>query len=305
MLGDALCKFREQSGLTQGSLADKALLSVPTIRHLEKGFGSLQSFAKLLDALELQLTGRNLPPGPSIGHQLAALRKRRALSQRKLAELLSTTQPTIVSIERHSKGRLSVLDRMLTALGAGPVLLPRGTSLPFYASAANASVVHNWQTPKDLLERLYLVFGPFDLDPCSPTHDRSKAPVKARIHFTQQDDGLSLPWHGTVFLNPPYGRELPRWIAKARAEVSAGRAKTAVALIPARTDTGWWHNDIARLADIFFLRGRLRFGDGVQSAPFPSALAVWGAELSTVESLKESLPPCWHQPPDNRESLFP
>jgi hypothetical protein len=57
------------------------------------------------------------------------------------------------------------------------------------------------------------------------------------MHFTAEDDGLSLPWHGTVFVNPPYGRQLPAWIAKAHAEVEQGNARLVVALIPARTDT--------------------------------------------------------------------
>ena len=298
MLSPSLAAARHESGLTQAGLAARAALSVPTVRHLEAGRGQIRSFLKALSALELELGGRNLPPGSSLGARLADLRHRRGLSQRQLAALLGITQPTLVALERRSQGRLSTLEKAFSVLGAGPVLLPAGTSLPFYAGVANASVVHTWQTPKDLLERLYLVFGPFDLDPCSPTRDRAAAPVRARMYFTQEDDGLSLPWHGVVFLNPPYGRELPRWVAKAREEVAAGRARTAIALVPARTDTGWWHNDIARQADIFFLRGRLRFGEGVQSAPFPSALAVWGADALIVQSLKESLPPCWHQGAD-------
>jgi phage N-6-adenine-methyltransferase len=210
--------------------------------------------------------------------------------------MASITPPTLVSLERRFTGRVEILERVLNILGAGPVLLSKGSSLPFYSGPANASVVQNWRTPKDLLERLYLVFGPFDLDPCSPTHDRALAPVRARMYFTETDDGLSLPWTGTVFLNPPYGRALPQWISKAREEVELGRASVAVALVPARTDTSWWHSYIAQKADVFFLKGRLRFGDSAQSAPFPSALVIWGADLSTVEALKNSLPPCWHQP---------
>jgi phage N-6-adenine-methyltransferase len=299
MMSSFLSGLRQNAGLTQQQLAVKAALSIPTVRHLEKGGGTLESLRRALTALGSKISGRNLPPGASLGAQFAELRRRRGLSQRQLAALVTITQPTLVSFERRSQGRLEVLERISSTLGAGLLFLPEDASLPFYSGTANASVVHNWRTPQDLLERLYRVFGPFDLDPCSPTHDRAKAPVRARIHFTENDDGLSLPWRGSVFLNPPYGRELPLWISKARSEVVSGNAKTAVALIPARTDTAWWHNDIANRADVFFLRGRLRFGDGAQSAPFPSALIVWGGDEQIVGDLKEFLPPCWHQPRAN------
>ncbi|MFC7551151.1 DNA N-6-adenine-methyltransferase [Pseudoroseomonas wenyumeiae] len=81
-----------------------------------------------------------------------------------------------------------------------------------------------------------------------------------------EDDSLRLPWYGSVFMNPPYGRELPRWVAKARTEAEAGRASVVFGLIPARTDTRWWHDYIAAVADIWMLRGRLAFGDGTQPA---------------------------------------
>ena len=110
--------------------------------------------------------------------------------------------------------------------------------------------------------------------------------MKARVHLTQEDDGLSLPWHGTVFVNPPYGRTLSAWVAKAHREVREGRARTVVALLPARPDTSYWHAHVAGHAAVYFLRGRLRFGDGDQSAPFPSALAVWGSDPETLVALR-------------------
>ena len=115
------------------------------------------------------------------------------------------------------------------------------------------------------------------------------------MHYTAEDDGLSLPWHGVVFVNPPYGRELPRWVAKARAEVERKTARVVVALIPASTDTHYWHEHVAGKADVYFLRGRLRFGTNGQnqSAPFPSALAIWGADLATVEKLDAAFPDAW------------
>jgi site-specific DNA-methyltransferase (adenine-specific) len=96
-----------------------------------------------------------------------------------------------------------------------------------------------------------------------------------------------------VFVNPPYGRGLAAWVAKARREVDEGRATTVVALLPARPDTAYWHDHVAGKAVIYFLRGRLRFGDGEQSAPFPSAVAVWGASPERSDALDAVLREAW------------
>jgi site-specific DNA-methyltransferase (adenine-specific) len=75
--------------------------------------------------------------------------------------------------------------------------------------------------------------------------------------------------------------------------VEEGRAKTVVALLPARPDTAYWHAHVAGRATVYFLRGRLRFGDGGNSAPFPSALAVWGAGPEMLPALDAALRGAW------------
>jgi phage N-6-adenine-methyltransferase len=264
---------------------------VPTVRLLEAGRGNLDSFRAVLTQLDLELAGRNLPAGPSLGHSLATLRRHRGLGQRELAELVAVTPPTVVALERLGRGRLSTLERVLTGLGAGAYLMPCGRAKAFYTHAGVASMSPAWETPAALLEALAGVFGRFDLDPCAARRSRSRVPAK--VHYTAADDGLSLAWHGTVFVNPPYGRTLARWVAKARREFDAGRAGTVVALLPARPDTAYWHDQIAGRATVYFLRGRLRFGPGGNSAPFPSALVVWGAEPATLAALDAALPGAW------------
>jgi hypothetical protein len=86
---------------------------------------------------------------------------------------------------------------------------------------------------------LYSVFGTFDLDPCSPTSDGRTTFVKAKAYFTETDDGLSLSWFGRVFMNPPYGRSIHHWTAKA--EVEQGNAEVVVGSLPARLDTRYAH----------------------------------------------------------------
>jgi phage N-6-adenine-methyltransferase len=277
--------------ITQAELARSCGLSVPTVRLLEAGRGNLDSWRAALDHLGLELVGRNLPPGESLGSKLASLRRRRRLSQRELADLVGVSQPTIVALEGQGSGRLDTLERVLETLGAGAYLGLRGQAQSFYTHAGNASVNHEWETPKELLEALHSVFGRFDLDPCAPRSSRTR--VRAKRHLTSEDDGLSAPWRGVVFVNPPYGRGLARWVAKARREVELGHARTVVALLPARPDTTYWHEHVAGRAVVYFLKGRLRFGSGEQSAPFPSALAVWGADPVMLSSLGVALPGAW------------
>jgi site-specific DNA-methyltransferase (adenine-specific) len=115
----------------------------------------------------------------------------------------------------------------------------------------------DWRTPEALYDQLDAEFG-FDFDPCPP-----------EPHF----DGLSVAWGQSNFVNPPYGRELPKWIAKAHAESLLG--KTVVLLIPSRTDTRWWHEHVMAADEIRYLKGRITFQGAAHPAPFPSAIAIW------------------------------
>lgn len=299
-LGAQLRQQRKSRNLTQQQLAITTGLSVPTVRQLERGQGFLTSFFVVLEALNLCVAGRNLPQAESLGHKLATLRQRRGLNQRDFAAMVGITQPTLVHLERHSKGKLNTLEQALTVLGAGAYLAKRTDTKAFYSHAGTSSGQNSWTTPPWLLEKLYSIFGSFDLDPCSPTATRKTAPVKAKVYFTEADDGLSLPWHGAVFVNPPYGRGLKDWIAKCHQEYASGNAKTIVALIPARTDTTYWHEYIARQTTIVFLRGRLSFGNTGESAPFPSALVVWGGDDEALQKLTKVLADAWVVMPTSR-----
>lgn len=125
-----------------------------------------------------------------------------------------------------------------------------------------------WATPWPLFRELDAEFH-FDLDPCS-THENAKCAA----HFTQEEDGLLQDWGGKrVFCNPPYGRELPKWIKKAHDEAEKGAL--VVMLIPARTDTRAFHDYIYHQAEIRFIRGRIKFGDAKTAAPFPSMIVIF------------------------------
>jgi phage N-6-adenine-methyltransferase len=293
-LGEDIKLARKARRLTQSALADKIGLSIPAIRWLERSQGNLSSLNKVIEELNLVLEGKNLPAADRVGERLALLRKRHGFGQREFARMIGVTQPTLVNMERHGRGRVDTLERALVVLGSGPRLVSEDSRTAFFAGAGNSSAHHGWATPDWLLQKLYTVFGVFDLDPCSSTHDRRTASVSARIHYTVDDDGLSQPWQRTVFVNPPYGRAIGLWTAKAKSEVEVGNARVVVGLVPARTDTTWWHRDVAGSASTSFLRGRLRFGNSEQSAPFPSALIIWGSNPAELDALRAAFPDAWH-----------
>lgn len=131
-----------------------------------------------------------------------------------------------------------------------------------------SSKTNEWATPQDFFDRLDAEFN-FTLDPCS---DDSNA--KCPTYYTKEDDGLSKSWADeVVFMNPPYGRAIAEWVRKAYVESREGAL--VVALIPARTDTRYWHDYVMKSDEIRLVKGRLKFGDGRNSAPFPSAIVVW------------------------------
>lgn len=122
-----------------------------------------------------------------------------------------------------------------------------------------------WSTPQNLFDDLNKEFH-FTLDPCSTHYN-----AKCEKYYTKEDDGLSQNWsNDVVFMNPPYGREIRKWIEKAYKSNT-----TVVCLLPARTDTKWFHDFIYNKAEIRFLKGRLKFGNSTNSAPFPSMIVIF------------------------------
>jgi phage N-6-adenine-methyltransferase len=124
-----------------------------------------------------------------------------------------------------------------------------------------------WATPQNFFDKLNAFFR-FELDVCA-TPENSKC----KSYFTELQNGLNQDWIGTVWMNPPYGREIGKWVARAYAQ-SRLHGSTIVCLLPARTDTKWWH-DYCVKGEITFIKGRLKFGDAKNSAPFPSAVVIF------------------------------
>jgi hypothetical protein len=130
--------------------------------------------------------------------------------------------------------------------------------MPFNRGLFTSASGH-WETPAELYDELYKEFE-FNDDPC---------PINPK------DDGLSRDWGTRTFLNPPYGREIGKWLKKAYEQTKKG--KMTVCLVPSRTDTKWWHDYVMQATEIRFLRGRLKFSGSKNSAPFPSAVVVFNS----------------------------
>jgi len=132
----------------------------------------------------------------------------------------------------------------------------------------------NWATPKSFYDKINEEFN-FTLDACAEEWNK-----KCDNYFSKEEDALTKDWTGNVYMNPPYGREIPKFVKKAYEE-SQKNANVVVGLIPARTDTKWFHDWVLDKAEIRFIKGRIRFEHekGVGgSASFPSLLVIWKSE---------------------------
>lgn len=131
-----------------------------------------------------------------------------------------------------------------------------------------SSKTNEWATPQETYDQLNKEFN-FTLDVAATPEN-----AKCKLYFTETDDGLAQSWDNeTIWCNPPYGRTLRKWVEKA----SSATGGVVVLLIPARTDTSYFHDFIYKKpnVDIRFIRGRLKFGGSKNSAPFPSMVVIF------------------------------
>lgn len=172
----------------------------------------------------------------------------------------------------------------------GPLEITTSGALQYHhADVHNTSLEDEWLTPPEIIQRVLLLFGEIDLDPCSNTMGDPNVPARQR--FTEADSGLERPWSGRVYMNPPYGKTIAEWMAKLHDEHEAGNVQEAIALVPARTDTEWWLS--LRDTVVCLVRGRLRFSGSANSAPFPSAVAYFGERREDFAAAFDDLGDIW------------
>jgi phage N-6-adenine-methyltransferase len=160
---------------------------------------------------------------------------------------------------------------------------------PMAVHQSSATAEH--YTPPEVIAAVVACLGGIDLDPCSNSGATPNVP--ARMHFTEEDDGLSRPWHGSVYMNPPYGDEIDGWVTKLCEEHRVGRVQEAIALVPARTDTQWF----AKLRDhvCCFVTGRLTFIGNKAAAPFPSAVFYLGTDVGAFYRAFSAVGDIWQR----------
>jgi len=127
-----------------------------------------------------------------------------------------------------------------------------------------SSASDKWNTPINLINELAPFFH-WDIDVCA------SSPNVCENYFNEKENGLLQPWQKLCWMNPPYGRNIHQWVDKARQSPA-----TIVCLLPARTDTKWWQNNVPHASMVVFIRGRLKFGGHKTNAPFPSVFVVFG-----------------------------
>lgn len=129
-----------------------------------------------------------------------------------------------------------------------------------------------WATPQEYFDKVNEEFN-FNTDVCA-----TRSNAKCKHFYSPKENGLLQEWKGTCWMNPPYGKTIKDWIAKASLE--SKRGVTTVALLPARTDTRWFHDYIYEQHDVRFIKGRLKFSGAKSSAPFPSMLVIFKPQLN-------------------------
>lgn len=145
-----------------------------------------------------------------------------------------------------------------------------------------SSIREDWPTPKPLFEYLDGIFH-FTLDVCANSDN-----YKVSRYFDEETNGLNQDWTKDIcFMNPPYGRKIPEWVKKAR--LTGERGGIVVGLLPVRTETRWWE-DVMLASEIWFIQGRITFEGATGSAPFPSAIVIWGTpRVPVIKRIPNSL----------------
>lgn len=144
-----------------------------------------------------------------------------------------------------------------------------------------------WYTPPEIVEKVLELMGTIELDPCSNSHEDPKVPAITR--YTKDDDGLSHPWKGKTYLNPPYGTVIGTWTNKLIESYKSGDVTEAIALLPGRIDTNWFSPLYEYL--ICIIKGRVQFENSPYHAPFPCVLVYLGEHRDKFAKVFSSLGP--------------
>ncbi|WP_298164307.1 DNA N-6-adenine-methyltransferase [Novosphingobium sp.] len=283
-----LREARRQSGLTQRSIAARIGVSPQVILRLEQGVGSVATLAAMMKALDFRLTG--LGPGATIGEQMHNRRLKQGWTLQRLAERTKLSRTTIAAIER---GGGSVASLLTLLAVVAPKVRRRAPERSYWGEGDKHDRDSRF-TPPEFLAHIYEAFGSIDLDPCG--HESSPVIAKQRILLSEGGDGLAEPWSGRLtYVNPPFSKFLV-WLKRAHDQWQAGNAETVLCLGPVRTDSIWFQDVLCNDADIYLLRGRLRFTNltgKAQNTPFSLMVVMLGTTPEQRARFAELVPGRW------------
>lgn len=288
MLIAALVEARRSSGVSQTTIAARLGVPLQKIKRLERGVGSVETLAAVMSALDFRLTG--LGPGDTFGAKLRASRLRRGWTLEKAASRAGISRTTLAGLERGG-GSVASLLRLLTVIA--PKARRRAMERAHWGEGDKADRDVRF-TPPEFLAKVHHAFGAIDLDPCG--HALSPVVAKRRILLEEGGDGFVDDWSGGLaFVNPPFSQTL-RWLKRAHQQWSCGNVGSIVCLVPARTDSRWFHETLTVEADIFLLLGRVRFADvrgRSQHTPFSLMLVAFGTSAEQRARWAENAEGAW------------
>lgn len=280
---ETLRAARRSVGMTQQQVANAAGISVRSVVDLESGKGGMGAFQAAAKVVELRLSEIGI--GQSLGEQVRNARLRRRWSRCDVAQRSGLDRDTVASVEA-DRANLSSLTKVLSVVA--PTVRRRARDRAYWSSDTSGQRDLRF-TPPEFLGKIVAAFGRIDLDPCA----NSEAYVPARRHIYEHEDGLRATWSGEIaFCNPPYS-QLLKWIKRTHRAWQDGEVRTAIALIPVRTDSGAFHELVFGTADLLLLKGRLKFiepgGRKGHPTPFSLMLAIWGASNDNIKRLCEQI----------------
>ena len=242
----------------------------------------------VMTVLDFRLTG--VAPGATLPAQLGARRRSLSLSLDQVASRTGLSRATIASLERGG-GSVSSLLRLLAVIA--PNARRRAPERSYWGQGDKDDRDSRF-TPPEFLAKIYAAFGSVDLDPCA--HLLSPVIAQRRILRSEGGNGLVDDWSGRLaFVNPPFS-ELLKWLRRAHDQWRAGKVETIVCLVPVRTDSAWFHDVLSADADIYLLKGRVRFLDTQgkrQHTPFSLMLLTLGATAEQKAKYQALVPGFW------------
>lgn len=248
----------------------------------------MATLTRAMAALDFRLAG--VGRGEALQERLRNVRQRRALSLDEVARRSGLARNTVRALEKGG-GSVASLLKVLAVLA--PRARRRSPERAYWGEGDKIDRDSRF-TPPQFLEGLSAAFGDIDLDPCG--HELSPVVARRRILPSEGGDGLAEPWSGRLaFVNPPYS-ELLTWLRRAHEQWRLGNVETVVCLVPVRTDSSWFHETLSGDADIFLLRGRVRFlsPDGrAQPTPFSLMVLSMGATDDQRRLCQNILPGFW------------